>query len=214
MKRSILFFLLLIAALALSSCTSAESTPTPPTLVEPNVIVESTDLPTNPEEIIREAINFNYEGALSTRLLLAFGTLKLAETNFPVTSAQAPQLLLLWRALDNLTKSGTSAEAEVAALLSEIELTLSSEQIQSINAMQLTQESIQAWVQANGITVGSGTGTGLGSGQGQGQGSSLSPEEKATRQAAEGMTGNTAAGESGLSSVITTALIAYLEGLE
>lgn len=212
MKRSIFFFLLLITALALSSCASADSTPTPPALVQPNVMVEGTALPEIEAEMVREAINYNYEGALSTRLLLAFGTLRLAETTFPVNSVQAPQLLMLWRALDNLTNSGTSAEAEVAALLSEIELALSPEQILAINAMKLTQEDIQAWVQANGITVGSGTGTGLGTGQGQG--SSLSPEEKATKQAAEGMTGNTATGESGLSKVITNALITYLEGIK
>jgi len=80
--------------------------------------------------------------------------------------------------------------------------------------MALTQAELQTWAQTNGITVGSGTGTGSGTGQGSGQGSGLSPEEKATKQAENSLTGNVASGEGGLSSAITAALISYLEGIE
>ena len=99
------------------------------------------------------------------------------------------------------------------ALLSQIELTLTAEQIASINAMKLTLVDLQTWAQANGITIGSGTGSEQGTGQGMGQGAGLSPEAKATKQAENGMTGNTPNSENGLSSVITETLITYLENI-
>jgi hypothetical protein len=88
---------------------------------------------------------------------------------------------------------------------------MTSEQIAAINAMKLTQVDLQTWAKENGVTIGSGTG--LEQGSGQGQGSGMSPEARATKQAENGMTGTTN-NENGLSSVITTALITYLENIK
>jgi hypothetical protein len=156
----------------------------------------------------RPTLDTTYENALAPRLLLSFGTLKLAETATPLTPEQASQMLMLWQALDTMTKSGNSAAAEVEALLAQIEQTFTPEQITAINAMKLTQTELQAWAQANGIQMGTGTGSG---GHGQGQG--MSPEARATRQAANGQTGSVP-GENGLSAAITQALIAYLQSLK
>jgi hypothetical protein len=210
--------LVLIIASMLTACGSGDNK------TESEIANESTQnelsapsisRSTNPTEVAQSTtVNYEYEGALSNRLLLAFGSLKLAETAYPITVEQAPQMLMLWQALSNLSQSGTSAEAEVNAIMSQIELLFTSEQISSINAMALTQAELQTWAQTNGITVGSGTGTGSGTGQGSGQGSGLSPEEKATKQAENSLTGNVASGEGGLSSAITAALISYLEGIK
>jgi len=86
---------------------------------------------------------------------------------------------------------------------------LTPEQITAINAMQLTQEDIQAWGEANRTN----TGTGEGAGQGQGSGSGMSPEARATRQAEGGKTGDSS-GENGLSAVMTKALIEYLQSIQ
>ena len=219
MKRISILLLALIFSLILTACGSAPQPGESPAAVAPTQ--ETVTTSGNAEPATEEAsissgsINYAYENALSTRLLLALGTLKLSETSTPITAEQAPQLLLLWQALDNLTRSGTSAEVEVNALLSQIETTLSPEQIASINTMKLTQVELQSWVQTAGITVGTGTGLdgGTGQGMGQGQGQSLSPEARATKQAENGMTG-TASNENGLSSAITSALIAYLESIK
>ena len=216
MKRTHYIVLVLIIASMLTACGSAEQKTETVNIVEPTAsalnapaITISTD-PAEDSVSQRATINYEYEGAPSTKLLLALGSLKLAETANPISVEQAPQMLILWQALANLTQSGTSAEAEVNALMSQIEELFTSEQISSINAMALKQADIQTWAQSNGIVVGSGTGTG----QGMGQGSGLSPEEKATKQAENGLAGNTATGEGGLSAAITKALITYLEGVK
>ena len=214
MKRINYIILVLIIASMLTACGSAEQKTESVNTVEPTanaLNAPAITISTNPAEVSEKiTINYEYEGALSTRLLLAFGSLKLAETENPITVEQAPQMLMLWQALANLTQSGTSAEAEVNALMSQIEQLFTSEQVSSINAMALTQVDLQTWAQSNGITIGTGTGTG----QGMGQGSGLSPEAKATKQAENGLTGNTATGEGGLSSAITEALIKYLESIK
>ena len=216
MKRTHYIILVLIIASMLTACGSADQKNESVNIVEPTakaLNAPAITISTNPAEVSvsqRASINYEYEGALSSRLLLAFGSLRLAETDNPITVEQAPQMLMLWQALDNLTQSGTSAEAEVNALMSQIEELFTSEQVSAINAMALTQTELQTWAQTNGITIGSGTGTG----QGMGQGSGLSPEAKATKQAENSLAGNTATGEGGLSSAVTEALISYLEGIK
>ena len=217
MKRIIMFTLVLVFTLTLSACGTSSSAAVNPVDDSPaqaaNTNPENVETAPAQNDTAPVSISYDYEGALSTRLLLALGSVKLSETENPLTKEQAPQMLMLWQALNNLTQSGTSAEEEVSALLSQIELALLPEQIASINAMKLTQTELQAWALENGITVGTGTGLDGGTGQGMGQGQSLSPEEKATKQAENGMTGSTNR-ESGLSAAITSALINYLEGIQ
>jgi hypothetical protein len=218
MKRIHYIILVLIIASMLTACGSGDKKTGSENISEPTqsaLSAPSVSRSTDPAEVSQKnAFNYEYEGALSSRLLLAFGSLKLAESANPITVDQAPQMLMLWQALDNLTRSGTSAEAEVTALTSQIEGLFTPEQISAINAMALTQVDLQTWAQTNGITIGSGTGTGMGAGQGSGSGSGLSPEEKATKQAENNPTGTTSTGEGGLSSAVTEALISYLEGIK
>jgi len=212
MKRVSILTVVLLFAFILTACGSNKQPENPQTVSEstPEPVAVTPSNGNNPVE--RITIDYGYENALSTRLMLAFGTLRLVETSTPITVEQAPEVLMLWQALDNLTNSGTSAEAEVNALLSQIELGLTNEQVAAINSMKLTQVDLQTWAKENGITVGSGTG--LEQGSGQGQGSGMSPEARATKQAENGMTGSTTNNENGLSSVITAALITYLESIK
>ena len=218
MKKLRYFVLILMIASILTACGSKEQK----TASEIHAETGADDLnapaisrSANPTEVSQNnTFNYEYEGALSNRLLLAFGSLKLAESDNPITVEQAPQMLILWQAFDNLTRSGTSAEAEVEALISQIEQSFTSEQVLAINDMALTQVDLQTWAQENGITLGSGTGTGTGTGQGMGQGSGMTAEQKATKQAENSITGSTGSGEGGLSSAITEALITYLEGIK
>ena len=207
------FKFILIAILVVMAITACGASPVVQTeapvagVQEPTSI--SNETPEAPAQDTGGTVSIvsEYENALSLRQILALGTLQLEQSSSPITSEQAPQLLMLWQGLDNLTNSGTAAEAEINALLAQIESTLNQEQIKLINEMRLTQVEIQAWAQENGITQGTGTGTGMG----QGQGSNLSAEEKATRQALNNPTGDTSNRENSLSSMLTQKLIEYLE---
>jgi hypothetical protein len=196
-----------ISACGTPAATLVATTETPMAIAE---LPTETSLPTAAPIVARPTIDVGYENALSQRLLLSFGALKLAGTGFPLSPDQASQLLPLWQEAINLTQSATNVQDQVNTLLAQIESVLTPEQITAINAMRLTQVELQAWAQANGMATGSGGGQGQGSGQGGGSG--MSPEARATKQAAQGQTAQPN-GENGLSAAVETALIAYLQGL-
>lgn len=125
------------------------------------------------------ALNTAYTNALSVENQLVLGTLELEGTDKAVTPDQATRLLPLWQALRGVLSGGNPAQAEVDALLKQIESSMTSEQVAAIRAMQLTQESLVAWAQSNGLPVGGGFGSGNG-----GDGGGFSPELRATIQAA------------------------------
>lgn len=167
--------------------------------------VSQAEAPVAVVEAAASSLDVSYEGALALRNQLALGTLRLEETDRPVTAEQAADLLLVWQALRGTMDSGASAQAEVDALLAQIESTLGGEQLAAIGAMRLTQTDLQAWAQSQGLSTGEGTGPGGGSGQ-PGSGQSLSSEERATRQAERGGSSG-----SGTSRALIDAVIDLLE---
>ncbi len=179
----------LIFALALAACGGA-ATPAPASA---------------PDTYASPNLDTTYEGALSARNQLLLGALELDGTPDAITTEQAATLLPLWQALKSTTQSGASAQAEVSALLTQIESAMTAEQLTAVREMQLTQTDLQEWAAANGITLGGGTGQPR-SGQG------LSPEARATRQAEEGRTPGNAGG--GASTAMLDAVITYLESLD
>jgi hypothetical protein len=181
--------LTLVALIALSACSSAPAAPAAST--------------TTQDTYASSALDTSYEGALAVRNQLALGTLQLDGTANAITADQAKTLLTLWQALRATTQSGASAQAEVNALLTQIESALTAQQLTAIKDMKLTQTAFQQWAAANGIVMGAGGGQ-----PGGGQG--LSPEARATRQAAEGRTGSTGS-SGGASTAAVTAVITYLE---
>jgi len=81
---------------------------------------------------------------------LLVGTLKLEETDQTVTADQAAKLLPLWQAYRSLSTSQTSAQAEVEALLNQIQSTMTTEQIQAIKTMNLTNTDMVDLMQSMG----------------------------------------------------------------
>jgi hypothetical protein len=161
--------------------------------------------PTGGDVYVSQNLPTDYDGALAVRNQLAMGTLELNQGELAVSAEQAQALIPLWQALRSTQQAGGSAQAEVSALLTQIESSMTPEQLQAIAEMKLTQPDMQAWASANGITLGSGGGT-------PGQGNGMSPEARATKQAAEGITSS---GESGNGSKLTAALIdAVIASLE
>ena len=122
------------------------------------------------------ALDTTHEGALDAASQLALGTLMLEESENAVPAEQAANLLPLWQIL-----SGDEIEGELerAAVLRQIEATMTQDQVNAIRDMRLTQESIQTWMQSAGTQMGGnrvpgsgrpGSGTGQGGGTGQGRG--------------------------------------------
>lgn len=100
------------------------------------------------------------QNGTSTRTLpiatqLAIGTLKLDKTANDVTAVQAAKLLPLWETMQLLETSDTAAKQEVDALSSQIQETMTEQQVQAITAMNLTRQDMFAILQ----TQGGGTGT-------------------------------------------------------
>lgn len=90
------------------------------------------------------------EASLTQVNMLLVGTLKLEDTNQAVTKEEAAQLLPLWQAYLSLSNSQTAAEAEVEALLNQIEATMTAEQVQAIKAMNLTSTDMLDLMQSMG----------------------------------------------------------------
>lgn len=89
-------------------------------------------------------------GDLPLASQLALGILKLEETSYPIDKTQAAELLPLWKALRALSTSDTTAPQEIEALVKQIQNSLSAEQINAITTMNLTNEDIMTYMQAQG----------------------------------------------------------------
>lgn len=83
---------------------------------------------------------------------LAVGTLRLAGTEQDITVDQAKELVVYWQVYRELSQSQTAAQAEVDALVSQIEETMTSDQMQAITDMQITQQDVQTAVQGMPVT--------------------------------------------------------------
>lgn len=186
-----LLLIILVLSLVLTACATTKTS----TLTEKLESYASSSLDTS------------YENALSIRLQLTLGSLKLTETNTPLSAEQSQVMLPLWQALINMNQTGNSAQAEVNAILQQIEAAFSPEQLASIREMRLVSSDIQTWASANGVTMGNGSGQ---VGSGQGGGSGMTAEERIARQAAEGVTSGSNSGN-GVSTAMLNALINYLQ---
>ena len=153
---------------------------------------------------VSQNLPVDYEDALAVRNQLALGTLELIQSASAISAEQAQTLLPLWQALRSTQQAGGTAQAEVNALLTQIEAAMKPEQLQSIASMKLTFTDMQEWAAANGITMGSGGGS-------PGQGSGMSAEARATKQAAEGVTSSNGGSGSKLPTALMDAVIASLQ---
>ncbi len=83
---------------------------------------------------------------------LALGTLNLAGTEQEVTAEQAKELVILWKVYEEVSQSDTAAQEEVDALIDQIQATMTTEQMQAITAMNLTQQDVFAAMQSADVT--------------------------------------------------------------
>jgi hypothetical protein len=93
---------------------------------------------------------------LSTQAQLAIGTLRLEDTEYPITSEQAEELLPMWYVLQDLNNSDTAAQEEIDGLTKQIQETLTSHQTEAIAALNLSREDMFAVLQTgNSVSPGS-----------------------------------------------------------
>lgn len=125
-------------------------------------------------------LSADFADAMPVVSQLAAGTIVLESGDLAVTDEQAAQLLPLWQAYSSLVADGGTAEAELNGLASQIQNTMTDEQIAEIAGLQLTQAKLQEMIEAGDIQMGRGQGRGQGRGEqgrdgggqqgGQGQG--------------------------------------------
>ena len=87
---------------------------------------------------------------------LLIGTLKLQGTSNAVDAKTAAQLVPLWQAYAQLTSSNTAAQAEVDAVVTQIQQTMTPAQVQAITAMKLTRQDMFTEMSTLGLTNGGG----------------------------------------------------------
>jgi hypothetical protein len=92
-------------------------------------------------------------GELPATTQLIIGTLKLDETENAVTAQQAAELLPLWQTMQVLSESDTAAQQEKEALISQIQETMTSDQMQVITDMNLTRQDMMGIMQAQGVAA-------------------------------------------------------------
>jgi len=101
---------------------------------------------------------------LSTVSKLVVGSFKLEDTDLAITSEQAIELLPVWQVYQEVSTSDTAAQAEIDALIEQAQETLTSKQMDAINAMNLTQQDVFTIMQERGIQFGGGQNIDRGSG--------------------------------------------------
>lgn len=109
-------------------------------------------------------LNTRYDNALSINAQLAVGVFALEDTDNALTAAQAAELLPLWRAAQALSDSSTITTEEFQAIFTQIEETMTTEQLNAIAALQLTSQNMMAYTQPSQAT-GNGTQTTAQTGQ-------------------------------------------------
>ena len=138
--------------LALTACSSdGDSAETGNTTSEPSAAENST---TGNDT----RLNADFADALPIQTQLAIGSIQLETTDMAISEAQAEIILPLWQALQALGQSETTAEAELTAVLNQIQGEMTDDQIAFIADLELTLEKFQAMRENGEIALGRGRG--------------------------------------------------------
>ncbi|RLD99708.1 MAG: hypothetical protein DRJ13_09640 [Bacteroidetes bacterium] len=188
--------LLIVVLLFLTACGSES--------IEVDVTNNSGDTAEN-YDADRERLRTDFaDDALSPALQLVVGTFILEETDLVVDAELAEILLPYWKLYVSLLDSDSTAPEELTGLINEIEGLMTTEQINYIAGLELTQESMSTLIGEMGVLTnlrsdgaGEGDGTrpnrpegmpegtrpGGGQGGGMGEADGVDPELVATMQA-------------------------------
>lgn len=168
MKKTILILTLIVLVLALAACGG--------TVVEPEIAGSTTNgdpAVSNGNSNTAETTDGDGEFNLPVGTMLTLGTVMLEETEYAVDADQASALLPLWKALRSFGESETTAQVEIDAVISQIGDTMTPEQINTIEAMELTMQDMGVVAETLGVEMG-----GFGGAFGE-----MTPEMRETMQA-------------------------------
>lgn len=165
MKIWMILPLALVSLLVLSACNSQADTGPPDTTGQ---IASATAGESQAAEETGDVRLVASSDDLSIQGQLALGTIQLEETGLAVDEALAAELLPLWQALQSLGNSDATAEAELAAVVNQIQDTMDPAQVQAIAAMELTEERLNAMIEEGNLPFGGGFRSSDGTGARQG----------------------------------------------
>ena len=134
-----LIAVIVVLAIVLVACGAKSSTPTQAGN-SGDVVVNGTP----------GARNLTQPLPLAEGLLI--GTIKLEGTSNAVDAKTAAALVPLWQAYAQLTSSNTAAQAEIDAVVTQIQQTMTPQQIQAITAMKLTRQDMTTTMSDLGLT--------------------------------------------------------------
>jgi hypothetical protein len=103
------------------------------------------------------AANLNQPLPLAESLVI--GTFKLQGTGNALNATQAAALVPLWQAYAQLTSSNTAAQAEIDAVVTQVQQTMTPAQVQAITAMKLTRQDMLTEMGSLGLTNTGANGT-------------------------------------------------------
>lgn len=126
MNKKIFWTTLILFTLTLTACASIAGT----TGTAPSGAPSAVELPAQ------------------TKLIL--GTINLEETDYAVSAEQAAELMPMFYVLQDLNESDTAAQEEIDGLVSQIQETLTDEQVQAIDGMSLSMQDMFAITQNGG----------------------------------------------------------------
>ncbi len=152
--KPITFLLLIILLAACAAPTDTAESPTSDDVAQ--ATETSSTASTNAPASDKIRLGNDYADALPASTQMIIGLLKLEETDLAIDEALAAKTLPLWQAYQALSNSDTTAEAELQAVVNQLQGAMSPEQIQAIAALQLTAESAQQMMQEQGIGFGRG----------------------------------------------------------
>ena len=141
-----------------------------------------------PTSIAGEYLTIEYADAANLRSQLALGIMNLDGTPNAVTSEQAKTLIPFWQAVIALSGDTNTATEELTAVQDQIVATLTSKQMQSIAAMQITNADLSVFYADYGIVLPTPV---PGVTKVPGSGSGKTEEEKAAAQATAAASGQT-----------------------
>ena len=122
---------------------------------------------------------------LNQETKLEIGIFKLEGSSNAVTADEAKALLPLWQSVKTLSANASTAPADIQTVYTQIQNTLTADQVNAIDQMNLTQSDVQAMMQQLGIQITPGANgfPGANGGTGGTPFPTLSPDERATRTA-------------------------------
>ena len=136
MKKKLLLFSSLILILVLTACGSAASA-------------------TGASDQTQTAESGTTQ--LPTISKLVGGTYKLIDSATPITQTQASEMVILWKAYQELNTRDATATQEVSDLLTQINSEFTSEQAATVEAMNLTSQDIMTIAKELGVNEATGS---------------------------------------------------------